>query len=553
MAFSEAAFANVMNSFRRMLRGASEEGCLKVFENVCHDLADTVTRNFLDKPKAIDAAYELADSCGLVEKNGNDAIQQIIAHQFDGVEPERVPDDFERAEEWEKQRGKANGKDNGKDTHVPGINIMPENDFIEGFTAPDYLIEGILQRRFIYALTGQTGHAKTAVALLIAELVAGNDPNARLGRYRASKGKVLYLVGENPDDVRMRVIGSLWQHEQDGTPIKCDRWFVPGVFSIKDLVNTIREFLKKIGPVALIVVDTSAAYFLGQDENANPQMGEHARAMRELTTLDGGPCVLVLCHPTKHCQDASQLLPRGGGAFLAEMDGNLTLWRQNENTIELDFTKLRGPAFQPIKFRLVPIENCPRLKDTEQRPLPTVRAEAMTRKQADQADEVVGNNADLVLMAMLKDPERTSQAAIAEAIGWRLKSDEPDARKVGRILHDPLEKQKFVQEVLNKFVLTEKGKERARQMALKKSPQSTQPKANEPEPKAKPKKASDEIEGKGSMQIIGPEPFGTTCELCGKADGQVYRMRNPFESVRSKILHERCGRELFLGEKDAKT
>ena len=45
---------------------------------------------------------------------------------------------------------------------------------------------------------------------------------------------------------------------------------------------------------------------------------------RTLTTLPGGPCVLVLCHPIKHVSEPEQLLPRGGGAFLAEVDGNLT-------------------------------------------------------------------------------------------------------------------------------------------------------------------------------------------------------------------------------------
>jgi hypothetical protein len=39
--------------------------------------------------------------------------------------------------------------------------------------------------------------------------------------------------------------------------------------------------------------------------------------------MPGGPCVLVACHPPKNAGD-DNLLPRGGGAFIAEMDGNLT-------------------------------------------------------------------------------------------------------------------------------------------------------------------------------------------------------------------------------------
>jgi putative DNA primase/helicase len=41
-------------------------------------------------------------------------------------------------------------------------------EFLAGFVPPDYLVEGILQRRFVYSLTAQTGHGKTAVALLLA-------------------------------------------------------------------------------------------------------------------------------------------------------------------------------------------------------------------------------------------------------------------------------------------------------------------------------------------------------------------------------------------------
>ena len=86
----------------------------------------------------------------------------------------------------------------------------------------------------------------------------------------------------------------------------------------------------KRGGVDFVIIDTSAAYCLKDDENSNPQMGAHARMLRAMTKLPGGPCVLVLCHPIKHATDPSQLVPRGGGAFLAEMDGNLTIWRHDD-------------------------------------------------------------------------------------------------------------------------------------------------------------------------------------------------------------------------------
>ena len=57
--------------------------------------------------------------------------------------------------------------------------------------------------------------------------------------------------------------------------------------------------------------------------------------------------MLVLCHPVKNASEQSALLPRGGGAFIAEMDGNLTLWRTDEITELWHTGKLRGRVSSP--------------------------------------------------------------------------------------------------------------------------------------------------------------------------------------------------------------
>ena len=108
--------------------------------------------------------------------------------------------------------------------------------------------------------------------------------------------------------------------------------------------------------------------------------------LRTLTTLPGGPCVLVLCHPVKHVTEPSQLLPRGGGAFLAEIDGNITLWKHDGVLLDLHHTdKLRGPGFEPINFRLETV-NTTRLADKKGRIIPTVRAVWISRFRERSAD-----------------------------------------------------------------------------------------------------------------------------------------------------------------------
>ena len=341
--------------------------------------------------------------------------------------------------------------------------ILSKYDFLKGFVPPDYLVDGILQRRFIYALTGQTGHAKTALALLLAELVSSTSLT-RLGAHEAERGRVIYLVGENPDDIRMRVIGADAQREDD--PAKDRISFIPGVFSIREMKYVIAAEAKRLGGVDLVIVDTSAAYFLGEDENANPQMGAHARMLRTLTTIPGGPCVLVLCHPIKHVSDPTQLVPRGGGAFLAEMDGNLTIWRRNDDLVELHHCgKFRGPGFEPMTFRLEKITTT-KLTDKKGRLLPTVRAVLISESEEEKQVEHMRGDEDALLAALLKDPDH-SVADLARACGWTSPNGEPHKSKVHRILERLSKvKPKLAVKLRDQWALTEAGKKAARKAAL---------------------------------------------------------------------------------------
>ena len=81
--------------------------------------------------------------------------------------------------------------------------IKTSAEFVASLKPPDYLIKGVLQRRFIYSMTAPTGAGKTCIAMRIAAHVAFGVP--LLGR-PVKQGGVLFLAGENPDDVKMRWI-----------------------------------------------------------------------------------------------------------------------------------------------------------------------------------------------------------------------------------------------------------------------------------------------------------------------------------------------------------
>ena len=79
--------------------------------------------------------------------------------------------------------------------------ILSGREFVAGFIPPDYHVDGVLQKRFIYSLTAPTGAGKTAILMLLAVNTAMGKP---IGDHHVERGRVLYLAGENPDDIRMR-------------------------------------------------------------------------------------------------------------------------------------------------------------------------------------------------------------------------------------------------------------------------------------------------------------------------------------------------------------
>src|SRR5690606_9545738 len=117
--------------------------------------------------------------------------------------------------------------------------------------------------------------------------------------------------------------------------------FVSGVTNLSEVADRVTAEAAAMDDLALVIVDASAATFEGDEENSNVHMMEHAKRMRSLTSLRGGPTVVVLCHPTKRAS-SDDLIPRGGGAFLAEIDGNLCA-RKAESVVEIHWTgKFRG-------------------------------------------------------------------------------------------------------------------------------------------------------------------------------------------------------------------
>ena len=318
-----------------------------------------------------------------------------------------------------------NSKANGHDLFKNQL-LQSSATFTRAFTAPDFLVEGVLCRRYIYALTGHPGRGKTAVALLLAALVNGGR---RLGNLEVDKGRVLILAGENPTDTKMRWIAQAQQ--MDFNVETADVHFIEGTFEISEKLGAVRIEVAALGGVDFIIVDSSAAFFEGDDENNNAQQGSHARRLRELTTLKGGPCVLVVCHPPKGAGEEN-LQPRGGGAFLAEVDGNLTLTK-DDMTVTLHWqSKLRGPDFVPINFLLKAVTH-ERLKNSKGRLLWTVVASHLSDAAQEDMATAAGAAEDELLGAVSRNPG-ASVSGLARHLGWMTSKGDPHKSKAQRAI-----------------------------------------------------------------------------------------------------------------------
>lgn len=297
--------------------------------------------------------------------------------------------------------------------------------FADGWKPAEYLVDGLIQRGYCYSLTSPTGHGKTSVIMTLAACIG---TGRQFAAAETLAGRVGYFAAENPNDVQARWIGLQEHMGFDDANV----WFCPETIDLKTTFDKVSAEVEAAGGFDLIVVDTSQAFFTGTDENSNAEMVAHAKAMRKLTTLPGNPCVIILTHPVKN-PSKDNLLPRGGGGFLAEVDGNLTIWNDGGN-LELHHQgKFRGAGFAPLNFVLRPVTPA-RLVDAKGRQIPTVVADFVTEQQYEVLLEDLATDQDKVMLMILSGEGRTSVAEMATRAGWKTPGGLPLKSKVHRLI-----------------------------------------------------------------------------------------------------------------------
>jgi hypothetical protein len=153
------------------------------------------------------------------------------------------------------------------------------------------------------------------------------------------------------------------------------------------------------------------------------------------------------------------LLPRGGGAFLAEVDGNLTGKKLTDDMIELHWSgKYRGADFNPLLFEIKRITS-DRVKDAKGRHIQTVMVQLTDDAKLDYIQERVAADQDQVLLLLDTTPGM-SQAKMAEALGW-VSEFGPDKAKVNRALSNLVKHRLADKDERGQYKLTDKGKTQA--------------------------------------------------------------------------------------------
>jgi hypothetical protein len=315
-------------------------------------------------------------------------------------------------------------------------------EFLEKMQPPDYLVAGVLLRGSTYTFTGNTGHCKTLIALLMAIKVARGEWFC--GR-KCQQGTVVIFAGENPDNVRYQFYGMCSELGID--PYDLPIVWHEGVFDISEATDRIQYLLGEYPDLALVVFDSLQAFFLGDDDSLNTAMLDFAADFRSLLEFHPArPVGIIVAHPVKRAK-RDDLLPRGGSAITNELDGNLTSWVEGNVATFHWLGKLRGIPFDPIKLESAIIKPEYLLDSEGNQMAATVVRPMVESREAELKTEQ--NRVELAILAAVHAEANLSEREIA------VKAQ--TSRSTARRTVDRLREKKWMRDYSGKLVLTKEG------------------------------------------------------------------------------------------------
>lgn len=226
--------------------------------------------------------------------------------------------------------------------------------------ALDWCVKFFVARGTTSVATGMWGAGKTAVFSDIG-LHVGHGFEWR-GR-KVSKGVVVYVALENPEDVDRRVTTWCEIMEKSGRDLSGGAFLVyrgpcclfdpsgKATQDEKDLITVAKMAEDHYGlPVAMIIIDTLAMSIMPGNDNDARDAGIFTAAMQRIVAATGAN-VTALAHPTKNGQGV-----RGSGALQANVDTVIEVVRDAVSGIGSVQTgskfRIGDPAKVKFKYKL---------------------------------------------------------------------------------------------------------------------------------------------------------------------------------------------------------
>ncbi|WP_339130112.1 helicase RepA family protein, partial [Escherichia coli] len=205
-------------------------------------------------------------------------------------------------------------------------------------TQLDYVVKGIIPASSLCSIYGASGSYKSFLA---GSWACHVSTGRQWGGRRVAHGAVLYVVGEGGIGVPRRV--KAWEvvhGEQVKNLYLVNRPVFPAVpLDVDELVIAARQVERETGkPVRMIILDTLARCFGGNDENDSRDMGAFIRGCDELKRRTGAT-VLVVHHSGKDETKGA----RGSSAFRASLDAEYRIRREDAGSeaLVISCTKMK--------------------------------------------------------------------------------------------------------------------------------------------------------------------------------------------------------------------
>ncbi|HDH8517044.1 TPA: AAA family ATPase [Escherichia coli] len=258
-----------------------------------------------------------------------------------GVQEARLfSENFELLEEWSDQLPRLRETwERGESLSHQRKTTLPMSVGSAGYdTQLDYVVKGIIPASSLCSIYGASGSYKSFLA---GSWACHVSTGRHWGGRRVAHGAVLYVVGEGGIGVPRRVRAWEVVHgEQVKNLYLVNRPIFPAApFDVDEMVIAARQVERETGkPVRMIILDTLARCFGGNDENDSRDMGAFIRGCDELKQRTGAT-VLVVHHSGKDETKGA----RGSSAFRASLDAEYRIRREDAGSeaLVISCTKMK--------------------------------------------------------------------------------------------------------------------------------------------------------------------------------------------------------------------